>query len=145
MDVLVAARRSPVAARAFAAFPGIALPALAFETGSYDVRFGGAEVIRDRYLSTSRPLLLVATAAALVGRGSRSGVVVGATAFFAMTVAFAGFPRVARRRVDSAESVLNGVIRDLSPGLPPGVFVAAGSARHRCDLPRRSCAFRGRR
>ena len=41
-----------------------------------------------------------------------------------MTVAFADFHRLPGIYLDSAESVLNGVIRDVSPGLPPGIFVA---------------------
>ena len=48
----------------------------------------------------------------------------GATVFFAATVAFAGLPRVGGVALDSAEAVIYGIIRDLSPGLPPGVFVS---------------------
>ena len=109
--------------RAFATLAALALPLLALETASYDLRFGGAGVIRERYLFYLVPLLLIATAAALLGRLPIRGIV-GATAFFAATVAFAGLPRVNGVALDSAEAVLFGVIRDLSPGLPPGVFVA---------------------
>ena len=116
-------RAGPVAARAFAAFAGTALPLLALETASYDLRFGGEGVIRGRYLFYVAPILLIATAAALVGRFPVWGLV-GASAFFAATVAFADFHRFPGIYLDSAESVLNGVIRDVSPGLPPGVFVA---------------------
>ncbi len=116
-------RTGPVAARAFATFAGIALPLLALETASYDLRFGGEGVIRGRYLFYVAPILLIATAAALVGRFPVWGLV-GASAFFAATVAFADFHRFPGIYLDSAESVLNGVIRDVSPGLPPGVFVA---------------------
>src|SRR4029450_4074730 len=77
-------------ARAFAALAAFALPLLALETASYDLRFGGAGVIRDRYLFYIAPLLLVASAAALLGRLPIWGIV-GATAFFAVTVAVAGF------------------------------------------------------
>ena len=80
-------------------------------------------MIRDRYLFYLAPLLLIATAAALADRFPVRGIV-GATAFFAATVAFADFHRVAASALDSPESVLNGVIHDVSPGLPPGVFVA---------------------
>jgi hypothetical protein len=79
-------RGGPFGARAFATFTAVALPLLALETASYDLRFGGAEVIRDRYLFYIAPLLLVATAAALVGRLPVWGLV-GSTAFFAVTVA----------------------------------------------------------
>jgi hypothetical protein len=116
-------RGGPFGARAFATFTAVALPLLALETASYDLRFGGAEVIRDRYLFYIAPLLLVATAAALVGRLPVWGLV-GSTAFFAVTVAFAEFRAVSGILVDSAATVLNGVLRDISPGLPPGVFVA---------------------
>jgi hypothetical protein len=116
-------RGGPVPARAFATFTGIALPLLALETASYDLRFGGEGVIRGRYLFYIAPLLFTATAAALVGRLPVWGLV-GASAFFAATVAFADFHRFPGIYLDSAESVLNGVIRDQSPGLPPGVFVA---------------------
>ena len=116
-------RTGPVAARAFATFAGTALPLLALETASYDLRFGGEGVIRGRYLFYVAPILLIATAAALVGRFPVWGLV-GASAFFAATVAFADFHRFPGIYLDSAESVLNGVIRDVSPGLPPGVFVA---------------------
>ena len=117
-------RGGPVAARAFATFTALALPLLALETGSYDLRFGGAEVIRDRYLFYIAPLLFVGTAAALVGRLPVWGLV-GSTAFFAVTVAFAAFRAVPGILLDSAATVLNDVLRDISPGLSPGVFVAA--------------------
>ena len=109
--------------RAFAALSALALPLLALETASYDLRFGGPGVIRERYLFYLVPLLLIATAAALAGPLPTWGVA-SATAFFAATVAFAGLPRVNGVALDSAEAVLFGVIRDLSPGLPPGIFVA---------------------
>jgi hypothetical protein len=116
-------RSGPPAARAFATFTAVALPLLALETASFDLRFGGEGVIRGRYLFYVAPLLLLATAAALVGRFPVWGVV-GASAFFAVTVAFADFHRFPGIYLDSAESVLNGVIRDVSPGIPPGIFVA---------------------
>lgn len=109
--------------RAFAAFAALAVPLLAMETASYDLRFGGEGVNRTRYLFYLAPLLLLATAAALGRRLPVRGIV-GATAFFAITVAFAGLPRVNGVALDAAEAVLFGIIRDVSPGLPPGVFVA---------------------
>jgi Dolichyl-phosphate-mannose-protein mannosyltransferase len=116
-------RSGPAPARAFAALAAFALPLLALETASYDLRFGGAGVIRDRYLFYLAPLLLCASAAALLGRLPLWGIV-GAAAFFSVTVAFADFTPVRGVALDSAESVLNGVIHDESAGLPAGVFVA---------------------
>ena len=46
------------------------------------------------------------------------------TAVFAATAVFADFAPVAGLWVDSPESVLNGVIKGQSGGLPAGVFVA---------------------
>jgi hypothetical protein len=111
------------AVRALAAFAGVTLPLLVLETASYDLRFGGEGVNRTRYLFYLAPLLLTASAAALCERLSTWGLA-GATAFFAAGAAFAGLPRVNGVALDSAEAVLFGVIRDISPGLPPGIFVA---------------------
>ena len=54
------------ALRAFAAVTALSLPLLALETASYDVRFGGPDVVRDRYLFYLAPLLLLATAVCLM-------------------------------------------------------------------------------
>ncbi len=117
-------RRGSQRDRAFAALTAAALPLLALEAASYDVRFGGAGVIRDRYLFYLVPLLLLATATCLTGDRLPLRGIVGATVFFAATVAFADFEPVAGLWVDSPQSVLNGVIRDQSAGLPAGVFVS---------------------
>ena len=110
--------------RAFAALTALCLPLLALEAASYDVRFGGAAIIRDRYVFYLAPLLLLATTACLrVERLPLPGIA-GATVFFAATVALADFEPVAGLWVDSPQSVLNGVIHDESAGLPAGVFVA---------------------
>jgi hypothetical protein len=109
--------------RAFAVLAALALPLLALEAASYDVRFGGADVVRDRYVFYLAPLLLVATGAALQGRLPIAGIA-AATVFFAATVAFADFAEAAGLSVDSPTAVINGVIRDESAGLPAGVFVA---------------------
>jgi len=116
--------RGPVRHRAFAALTGLALPALALETGSYDVRFGGPDVIRDRYVFYLAPLLLLASAAGLAGERLPLAGIAAATVFFAATAVFADFTPTAGLWVDSPESVLNGVIHDESGGLPAGVFVA---------------------
>jgi hypothetical protein len=110
--------------RAFAALTALSLPLLALESASYDVRFGGAGVIRDRYLFYLAPFLMVATATCLLEQRLPLPGIAAATAFFATTVALADFKPVAGLWVDSPEAVLNGVIHDQSAGLPAGVFVA---------------------
>jgi hypothetical protein len=116
--------RAEPRARAVAAITMISLLLLALETASYDLRFGGDGVIRDRYVFYLAPLLLLASAACL--REPRLPIlgIAGATAFFAGTVALADFKPVAGLWVDSPTSVLNGMIRSESSGLSPGVFVA---------------------
>ena len=124
------------AVRSLAAFAGVTLPLLVLETASYDLRFGGEGVNGTRYLFYLAPLLLIASAAALrrppiAGiRGRRSDRLLRGGR------AVAGLPRVNGVALDSAEAVLYGVIRDVSPGLPPGVFVALCGAAARRDLPR---------
>src|SRR5207249_1920553 len=110
--------------RAFAALAAISLPLLVFEGASYDVRFGGPDVIRDRYVFYLAPLLLLAAATALQAERLPVLGIAAATTFFAATAALADFVPVAGIWVDSPESVLNGVIHDESSGLPAGVFVA---------------------
>ena len=110
--------------RAFAALAALSLPLLALETASYDVRFGGPDVVRDRYLFYLAPLLLLATALCLMDDRLPLPGIAGATAFFSVTVCFAGFGPVAGLWVDSPESVLNGALHDASGPLPTGVFVA---------------------
>jgi hypothetical protein len=114
----------PVRLRAFAALTALSLPILALETASYDVRFGGADVIRDRYLFYLAPLLLLATAVCLLQERLPLVGIAAMTVFFSATAAFAEFAPVAGLWVDSPESVINGLIRDESGGLPAGVFVA---------------------
>jgi hypothetical protein len=111
-------------ARAFAWLAGTTVPVLALEASSYDVRFGGASIIRDRYLFYLAPLMFVATVAALTGPRFPWIGVGAATAFFALSAAFADFAPKPGVQVDSAEAVLNGIIHDQSAGLPAGVFVA---------------------
>lgn len=110
--------------RAFAALTALSIPLLALEAGSYGVRFGGPDVIRDRYVFYLAPLLLLATAVCLSEPRLPLAGIAGATIFFAVTVAFADFTPVAGLWIDSPQSVLNGVIRGETGGLPTGVFVA---------------------
>jgi hypothetical protein len=116
--------RGQVRLRAFAAITAVSLPLLALETASYDVRFGGPDIVRDRYLFYLAPLLLLATAVCLMQERLPLWGIAAVTAMFGATVVFADFAPVAGVWVDSPESVLNGVIHDLSGGLPAGVFVA---------------------
>jgi hypothetical protein len=48
----------------FAVLGLLTIAALTVETASFDLRFGGAEIVRDRYLFYIVPLLLIGTAAA---------------------------------------------------------------------------------
>jgi hypothetical protein len=114
----------PARARAFAAITALALPLLALETGSYDVRFGGPDVVRDRYLFYLAPLLLLASAVCLRQERLPLVGIAAVTAVFAATAVFADFAPVAGLWVDSPESVINGLIHDESGGLSAGVFVA---------------------
>jgi hypothetical protein len=119
-----ALRGGPVRLRAFAALTALSLPILALETASYDVRFGGPDVIRDRYLFYLGPLLLLATAVCLFQERLPLVGIAAMTVFFSATAVFADFGPVAGLWVDSPESVLNGLIHDESGGLPAGAFVA---------------------
>jgi hypothetical protein len=117
-------RQGSVRLRAFAALTALAVPVLALETASYDVRFGGPDVIRDRYLFYLAPLLLLATAVCLFQEQLPLVGIAAVTVFFSATAVFADFAPVAGLWVDSPESVLNGLIHDESGRLSPGVFVA---------------------
>jgi hypothetical protein len=117
-------RGGSVRLRAFAAITALALPLLALETGSYDVRFGGPDVIRDRYLFYLAPLLLLATVVCLLQERLPLVGIAAVTVVFAATAVFADFAPVAGLWVDSPQSVLNDLIHDQSGGLPAGVFIA---------------------
>ena len=109
--------------RAFAAITALSVPLLALEAASYDLRFGGAGVIRDRYVFYLAPLLLLASAVSLhAPRLPVLGIAL-ATAFFAGTVAFAELKPLPGLSVDSPVEVVFGLIHDESAGLPAGVFV----------------------
>jgi len=119
-----ALRGGSIRLRAFAAITALAVPLLALETGSYDVRFGGPDVIRDRYLFYLAPLLLLATVVCLLQERLPLVGIAAVTVVFAATAVFADFAPVAGLWVDSPQSVLNDLIHDQSGGLPAGVFVA---------------------
>ncbi len=110
--------------RAFAALTALSLPILALETASYDVRFGGPDIIRDRYLFYLAPLLLLASAVCLFQARLPLIGIAAVTVFFAGTAVFADFTPIPGIWVDSPQAVLNGLIHDNSGALPAGVFVA---------------------
>src|SRR2546426_67677 len=98
-------RRSSRPDRAGRSRSTVSLPLLALESASYDVRFGGADVIRDRYVFYLAPLLLLATATCLFERQLPLLWIAAATVFFATTAALANFKPVAGIWVDSPEAV----------------------------------------
>ncbi|HZR91292.1 MAG TPA: hypothetical protein VFA44_02665 [Gaiellaceae bacterium] len=114
----------------FAAFSLVTVAALAVETASFDVRFGGERIVRDRYLFYAVPLLLTAAAAAVGGARSR-GTAVGAaavTALFAATVHLLDLPTSTAFWVDSPERILNGPLADGAGSLGTHAFVALAGA-----------------
>ncbi len=114
--------------RALATLCLVTVAALAVETASFDLRFGGAAVVRDRYLFYIVPLLLVASAAALAD-GVRRQVAIGAavvTVCFTATVPQLAFPTFTVMGVDSPTSVVNDFLVEQSGALGTGVFVALG-------------------
>jgi hypothetical protein len=113
--------------RAFALLAGATIAALALETASFDLRFGGADVIRDRYLFYVVPLLLVASVAALTEDRRRPvaagiGLVTLLVAATAHGLPFTTFPGVS---IDSPASLVNETLIDQSGALGTGTFTAA--------------------
>ena len=111
-------------AHAFATVTVLAVVLFAFESASFDIRFGGKDVVRDRYVFYLVPLLLVATAALL--RGARRPWIapVAVTVFFAATVHWLPLPPVSGLWVDSPTRVLNDLIARESGSLSSAGFVA---------------------
>ena len=113
-------------AQALALLSLLTIVALTFETASYDERFGGIQIVRDRYLFYVAPLLLAATAAAVGGKPQRS-VAIGAaalTAFFAATVHLLGFPTAVAFWVDAPARALNDFYARQAGSLGTSGFVA---------------------
>jgi hypothetical protein len=111
---------------AYATLSLLTLAVLSVETASFDLRFGGADVVRDRYLFYVVPLLLVASAAALTEdrRGPVAiGVALVSVGFFAaaLTLEFPAFPGVS---VDSIAGVLDETLIEQSGSLATATFVA---------------------
>ena len=95
---------------------------LAVETASFDLRFGGEDLIRDRYLFYVVPLFLVAAAVALSEEQKRPAIVglAGATVLVAAAsigLAYTTFPGIS---VDSPVSILNETLAEQSGSLGPG-------------------------
>jgi hypothetical protein len=111
---------------AFATLAGLTIVLLAVETASFDIRFGGPDVMRDRYLFYAVPLLLVGSAAALT-EARRGPVAIGAaaaTSLVAATVAGLPFPTFPGVSVDTPVSVFNETLIEQSAALGTGTFVA---------------------
>jgi hypothetical protein len=111
---------------AFATLALLTVVVLTVEAASYDVRYGGTDVVRDRYLFYVVPLLLVAAAAALAGAPRRQVAVGSAlvTVFFAATVAQLPFTTRSGLWVDAPAQVLNDFLEEQSGALGTGTFVA---------------------
>ena len=119
----VLARPRSRRAHAFATLSLLAIVILAVETASFDIRFGGKEIVRDRYLFYIVPLLLAATAAVVRERRT-SWLGPGAmTVFFAATVHWLELPRTAGVWLDTPTRVLNGLVIDQAGSLGVHAFV----------------------
>ncbi len=117
------------AERALAALFLLTVVLLTVETASYNVRFGGAEVVRDRYLFYVVPLFLVGTAAALTG-AARKALAAAAgclAALVAASVVLLDFEVFDGLNVDSPGAVVNELLADLSGSLSTGAFAALGA------------------
>jgi hypothetical protein len=111
------------AGHALASLSLLATGALALQTASYDLRFGGSEAVRDRYLFYVAPLLLVAAAAGLRAR-PRAVTLVAVSAVFAWSVRAHEFEPVRGLSLDAPTSVLNDALREQAGSLSTGTFVA---------------------
>src|SRR5262245_38249767 len=97
----------------FALVALVTILVLVLETSSYDASFpGGLVPIRERYVFYLAPLLLVATARALVEGRPSGAALAAATAFVAVTVFAYDFPSVPGLHVDAIGAVSNDWIRD---------------------------------
>ena len=146
--MLTAAFRPPCERKhALAVLSLLTIVVLTLETASFDLRFGGRDVIRDRYVFYIVPPLLVGTAALLRERRTPWLAPAALAALFAGTVHWLPLPPVKGVWVDSPTRVLNDLIVDASGGLSPAAFVAtAGCLITLCALlalrivPRRALA-----
>jgi hypothetical protein len=111
-------------AHALATVVVLTVPLLALEAASFDLRFGGKDVVRDRYVFYLVPLLLAGTAALLRERRRPWIAPVALTLLFAATVHWLPLPPVTGLWVDSPTRVLNDLIARESGSLSPAAFVA---------------------
>jgi hypothetical protein len=116
------------AAHAFATTALLALVALVLQTASFDLRFGGPDAVRDRYVFYVVPLLLAGTAALLVEARRPWLAPAAVTVLFASTVHWLAFPRVQGVWVDAPTRVLNDLLARQAGELSTQSFVAAAGA-----------------
>jgi hypothetical protein len=112
--------------RAFATLSLLTYVVLAIETASFDLRFGGVDVVRDRYLFYVVPLLLIGAAAAL-REVSRAVLIAGmavVTAGFATATSTIAYPTFPGLSADTPVSIVNETLIGQSGGLDVGTFVA---------------------
>lgn len=106
LQTLVRGRVGPEQ-HAFAAFAVTTVLLLTLEVGSFVSRFALGLDVKDRYLFYVAPLLVLATAAALVDRRVPTAGTFTATAFFLLTVSWESFEPVFGVNLDSPASVLH--------------------------------------
>lgn len=113
--LLAAALRPGTRSGSLAVIGLLTVAGLAVETASFDLRFGGRDVIRDRYLFYVVPLLVIGTAAAVTGSTPVRRLVAGVVALTVLVAAaipglpFTTFPGLS---VDSPVSILNEALID---------------------------------
>ena len=124
--MLVGVARPQTRDGAFATLALLTVAALAIETASFDLRFGGSDIVRDRYLFYVVPLLLLGSAVAL-REPPRLALAAGTGAVTALVVAAVPglpFPTFPGLSVDSPVSILNEALIDHSGTLGVRWFVA---------------------
>ena len=125
--LLSAALRPDTRAGSLAVLCLLAVAALAVETASFDLRFGGPDIIRDRYLFYVVPLLLIGAAAALTGSTPVRHLVAGAvptTVLVAAAVPGLPFTTFIGLSVDSPVSLLHEALIDHAGTVGVHWFVA---------------------
>jgi hypothetical protein len=117
-------RPASARAHAFATITVSSTVLLALESASFDIRFGGRDVVRDRYVFYLAPLLLVGTAALLRERRRPWLAPVAVAVVFAATVHWLELPPVQGLWVDSPTRILNDLIAEQAGSLGAHAFVA---------------------
>ena len=100
------------------------VPALAVEAASYDLRFGGPGMVRDRYVFYVVPLLLACTTAAALEGRARWIAVPAVAGFFALTIRWYDFEAFPGLHVDKPAAALNEALTTWAGSLSPQAFVA---------------------